>query len=94
MAGWTGWSENGLVQRVGELISITSFLTRRRKTDWKCVCVCVCVGGGGGGVKQMVELVSIRPISNMKKKTAWKWKGGVDGGLDGSERMDGLDEEK
>ena len=45
------------------------------------------------GVKQMVELVSIRPISHLKKKTAWKWKGGVDGGLDGSECMDGLDVE-
>ena len=48
-----------------------------------------------GGVKQMVELVSIRPISNIKTKTAaWKWKGGVDGGLDGSECVDGLDVEE
>ena len=42
----------------------------------------------------MVELVSIRPISHMKKKTAWKRKGGVDGELDGSQRMDGLDVEE
>ena len=43
----------------------------------------------------MVELVSIRPISNIKTKTAaWKWKGGVDGGLDGSECVDGLDVEE